>query len=104
MLIYQCEKCQQQYAKVVSVCAKCLCQKLIETEVSDEGELVTWTTIRRAPAGFSVNAPYDVVVVDLICGLRVTGRLAQESIPPTMYARVKRIATEEGSPIFIVMA
>jgi uncharacterized OB-fold protein len=51
MLIYQCEKCQQQYAKVVSVCAKCLCLKLKETEVSDEGKLVTWTTIRRAPAG-----------------------------------------------------
>lgn len=103
MLIYQCAKCQQQYAKVVSVCAKCLCLKLKETEVADEGKLVTWTTIRRAPAGFSVTAPYDVVVVDLICGLRVTGRLDQESIPPRMYARVKRIATEEGSPIFSVM-
>ena len=104
MRIFECLKCTKQYAKLGSVCASCLSDKFNEVEVSDSGKLVTWTTIRRAPAGFNVTAPYDVVVVEMDCGIRVTGRLAAESLPPKMFATVKRISTEESSPIFSVVA
>jgi uncharacterized OB-fold protein len=49
-----------------------------ETRVAGTGRLVSWTVIRRAPTRFKGQAPYTVVVVDLDCGLRVTGRGAGE--------------------------
>lgn len=47
-------------------------------------------------------APYDVVVVELAPGIRVTGRLVAESPPPTMGAHVKSVGHEDGCELFIV--
>jgi uncharacterized OB-fold protein len=102
MLVYECLKCKKQYVKNDKICSNCLASDFHLAQVSDMGKLVTWTTIRRAPAGFNVAAPYDVVVVDMECGLRVTGRLAADSLPPKMFASVKRVATEGNSPIFSI--
>ena len=103
MRIYECQRCLEHYAKPYAVCSKCLGLDLSEVDVSDEGKLVSWTTIRRAPAGFAVSAPYDVVAVDLAGGLRVTGRLAAQSAAPSMFARVLRTETEDQCPIFNVI-
>lgn len=43
--------------------------------VPGEGRLLTWTEIRRPPAGLEVDGPYRVAVIDLDAGVQVTGRL-----------------------------
>ncbi len=103
MLIYKCQKCLQLSAKLTQVCSDCLGQDFDQQEVSDEGRLVTWTTVRRAPAGYAHSAPYEVVVVDLECGLRVTGRLDVQSPRPTMFAKVRRQPVDEECPIFSIL-
>jgi uncharacterized OB-fold protein len=67
-----------------------------------EGRLVSWTTIRRAPAGYSASAPYDVVIVDLAPGVRVTGRLAAHSPPPRLDATVRRVGEDGACALFAV--
>jgi uncharacterized OB-fold protein len=59
-----------------TVCTGCLSFALEPVEVAGTGRLATWTTIRRAPSQFRDDAPYEVAVIDLDAGPRVTGRLA----------------------------
>ena len=47
-------------------------------------------------------APYDVLVVELAPGIKVTGRLVAESPPPTMGALVKSVGHEDGCDLFVV--
>ena len=69
------------------VCAGCLSMRLEAHLAPGEGTVATFTTIRRAPARFRDEAPYDIIVVDLDCGVRVTGRLSRASPPAAMGAR-----------------
>lgn len=70
------------------VCSGCLSTRLEPVEVSGRGRLAAWTTIRRAPTRFRDDAPYDIAVVDLDGGQRVTGRLAADGAAPEVGAPV----------------
>jgi uncharacterized OB-fold protein len=85
------------------VCAGCLSTHLVPAEVPGTGRLATWTTIRRAPTRFRDEAPYDVAVVDLDAGLRVTGRLARGAVAAAG-ATVRALPGDEPYPIFEVRA
>ncbi len=71
-----CRRCGTIDAPGRTVCAACLNDTFDTLDVPGTGTLVSWTTIRRAPTQFRDDAPYDVCVVDLDGGHRVTGRLA----------------------------
>jgi len=60
------------------VCAACLGQLFDEQSVVGLGTLASWTTIRKPPLAFRGHGTYDVAVVDLDAGLRVTGRIASQ--------------------------
>ena len=66
------------------------------------GRVVSFTTIRRAPTQFRDQAPYDVVVVDLDAGPRVTGRLAGDSRRPEIGSRVHALRAERADTVFAV--
>lgn len=100
----QCAACGTVLTPSSSVCPKCLGSEWKPLELPGEGRLVSWTTIRRAPAGYAVTAPYDVVVVDLAPGIRVTGRMDAGSAPPQMGATVRQVAQEGTCPIFSMAA
>jgi uncharacterized OB-fold protein len=102
MLMRRCALCRESLTPVATVCPSCLSREVETTEMPSQGRLVTWTTIRRAPAGYPVAAPYDVVVVDLASGGRVTGRLATDSPPPSMDATVRLVGEEGACAIFAV--
>ena len=87
MTMQRCTNCKTTLTAAAVVCVNCLSREFENFDVPTEGHLVSWTTIRRAPAGYSATAPYNVVVVDLAPSIRVTGRLAPES-PPPLYGRV----------------
>ena len=40
-----------------------------------EGTIISWTVVRVPPGGFSNLAPYPVVIVDMIGGVRITAQL-----------------------------
>lgn len=50
-------------------------QKKISGLIGKTGKIVAFTLIRVPPAGFSDQAPYPVVVVELIGGKRIMAQL-----------------------------
>ena len=84
------------------VCAGCLSSRLEPVSIAGTGTVATFTTIRRAPTAFRDQAPYDVVVVDLDAGLRMTGRLDRDSTPPTVGARVRVLRASGADTVFTV--
>jgi uncharacterized OB-fold protein len=70
----RCSSCGALDIGPTPICRSCGAEQMDETRVSGGGRLASWTVIRRAPTRFKGQEPYAVVVVDLDCGLRVTGR------------------------------
>jgi len=104
MQMRKCTVCANVLGLRSVVCPGCLSRSFELVDLPDQGRLVSWTTIRRAPAGFHVAAPYDVVVVDVEPGVRVTGRLAADSAAARMDAPVRIVEMDHGSPVFAVAA
>jgi uncharacterized OB-fold protein len=99
----RCADCGRIDSPGRAVCAGCLSPRLEPTTVPGAGRLATWTTIRRAPTRFRDDAPYDVAVVDLDAGLRVTGRLAPGS-SPAVGAAVRAVGGDAPYATFEVLA
>lgn len=77
--ILYCEACERSVAPPRYACPHCAHEPLSIKNVVGEGKLVSQTTIRRAPIRFISDVPYVVVVVDLDCGMRITGRAVNDS-------------------------
>ncbi len=63
-----------------AVCGNCGCRTLEAAELSGEGNVHAFTTVRTPPAGF--DAPYLAAVVDLDEGPRVFAMLTAEPPEP----------------------
>jgi len=100
----RCIRCHTALTIASVVCPSCLSRDFEIVEAPSHGRLLSWTTIRRAPAGYPVSAPYDVVVVELAPGVRVTGRLSGDSPRPMTNVQVRRVAVEGDCAIFAVVA
>jgi len=95
----RCAHCGKIDATTRSICSNCLSSELLPHDVPGTGKLVSWTMIRRAPTRFRDDAPYQVCVIDLDSGQRVTGRLdSAEEIQAG--ARVVAVETAGAAPIF----
>lgn len=99
--VLRCADCGRIDSPGRAVCAGCLSTRLEPDRVAGSGRLATWTTIRRAPTRFRDEAPYEVAVVDLDAGLRVTGRLVAGT-SPEVGARVLALPSETPYPLFDV--
>lgn len=73
--LYRCRGCSALFEKPVVVCPACLADTFDPQTVPGMGVLSSWTTIRKPPLAFRQHGAYDVAVVDLEAGLRVTGRI-----------------------------
>jgi uncharacterized OB-fold protein len=62
------------------------------------GTVYTETVVHLAPEAFAAEAPYQVVIVTLNGGGRVTGRILGERV--TIDDRVTLAETREGVPYF----
>ncbi len=102
MPMRRCATCHASLTPASVVCPSCLSREFETVDMPAQGRLVSWTTIRRAPAGYTATAPYDVVVVDLGPGVRVTGRLVADSPPPRLDATVRRVGDDGPCPLFAV--
>ena len=94
-----CRQCGHIESTESTVCSACLGDVFDRTEVAALGKLASWTTIRRAPTRFRDEAPYEVCIVDLHSGQRITGRLALTGTPQ-IGLLVGATEIRQGTPIF----
>lgn len=98
--VLRCANCGALDPGPRSLCPACGASGLRTEQVDGSGRLVTWTAIRRPPAGREDLGAYRVAVVALAAGVQVTGRLSREAADPDINAPVICIALEGGVPIF----
>lgn len=72
---FQCDTCKCLSAPPHHSCGRCGAGTLRPITLLGRGTLLSFTTIRIPPARFKGQEPYDIAVVDLEEGLRVTARL-----------------------------
>lgn len=95
----KCRRCGTVDSLTRTVCSTCLGDAFDAIDVAGSGTLVSWTTIRRAPTQFRDDVPYDVCIVDLPSGHRVTGRLT-DSDGIAVGAAVAATGLRGDTPIF----
>jgi uncharacterized OB-fold protein len=96
----KCPRCGTLDVGPSSICRVCGAEPMGKTPVAGTGRLVSWTVIRRAPTRFETQAPYVVVVVDLDCGLRVTGRCTKEVEALSTGATVRCTGSNDETSFF----
>ena len=75
LTVFRCMSCQTLTQLQPVVCAHCL-QRTFQTEaVAATGVLASWTTVRKPPLRFKAEGTYQVAVVDLDNGMRISARL-----------------------------
>jgi uncharacterized protein len=79
LTVYQCHGCQTLTQRSPVVCARCLGRQFSAVSVAATGTLASWTTIRKPPLRFKSEGHYQVGVVDLDNGMRMSGRLLNEA-------------------------
>lgn len=75
LLGLRCRACTRITCPPMSVCQWCGSRELERTEMSGEGELITFTVIRVPPEGFEADVPYIPCLVRTKEGPSIVGRL-----------------------------
>ena len=74
----QCDQCKTSGIQPLFVCRKCGGTNFKETTLSGIGTIYSHTTIRVAPEAYRDQAPYDIAIVEMQPGLRITARIQSE--------------------------
>ena len=72
---FACDACKGLFARPQRSCRRCGTPTIRSVRLSGRGTLTSFTTIRVPPTVFQGQEPYDIAVIDLDEGLRVTARL-----------------------------
>lgn len=72
---FACDACKGLFARPQRSCRRCGAPTVLPVNLSGRGTLTSFTTIRVPPIAFQGQEPYDIAVIDLNEGLRVTARL-----------------------------
>lgn len=94
IVVQYCEKCDQSYLPPKYCCPECYNEQLVKKAVSSRGTIYSFTTIFSAAEAFTSQVPYQIILVDLYNGLRVTSRLL--SGDPSISMNVKLNKIENG--------
>lgn len=71
-----CENCGRDYFPQRKLCPACRRKgKLIPRQMPREGKIVSFTQVHAAPAGFELEAPYWLALIDLKNGVRVLSQV-----------------------------
>lgn len=98
--VLRCSNCGALDPGPRTLCPACGAAALKPEQVDGRGKLITWTAIRRPPAGREDLGAYRVAVVALNDGVQVTGRLAPDTPDLAAAAPVTCIALQDNVPIF----
>ncbi len=72
----QCKGCGKISFPPRRICAGCGSREFDKARLSDQGKILTYTTIRVAPKDFETQVPYSVAVVETDNGVRLTTQVA----------------------------
>lgn len=72
---FACDGCKRLSVRPHRCCRYCGTSSVPPVNLSGHGTLTSFTTIRVPPTVFQGQEPYDIAVIDLDEGLRVTARL-----------------------------
>ena len=98
--VLACPSCGQLDPGPRENCTACYEAGLTPQDVQSNGNLVSWTMIRRPPTAFREEGPYAVAVVALDAGVQVTGRLDLTAGELTPGTRVAAMAHQSDVPVF----
>jgi len=93
VLATRCKNCQMLRFPPSATCPSCFSPDVEWVELSGEGVVETYTKIMAAPASFSGEAPYTVVVARMKEGVKVLAWYEGENISIGM--KVRLLAKEE---------
>lgn len=68
----KCTKCNKIFFPPRLICSSCGSKEFKTVQLSDTGKIVTFTTIRVAPAQFATEVPYNIAIVDLDGETKIT--------------------------------
>jgi hypothetical protein len=71
----KCKRCQKIFFPPRLICDKCKSREFETINLSQEGVIVSFTTIRVAPAEFSLQTPYNIAIIELKEGIRLTAQV-----------------------------
>ena len=77
--VLQCKACKKLFIPPKYGCPECADSALEEVNISGDGKVYTFTTIRVPPTAYKDSPPYDLAVIDLQENLRVTARMEHDS-------------------------
>ena len=92
--LLRCEGCGTFSVPPQFLCSKCGNAALREYSATGLGSIYTFTTIRVASAAFKPQVPFDVAVVELEEGIRVTGRINKKSQKPLQIGQPVKFSTK----------
>ncbi len=72
----KCKKCDSVFFPPRSVCPECRSVGKLESfDLKGTGTVVSYTVVRVPPEGFENEAPYNLAIVELDEGPRITGQI-----------------------------
>lgn len=71
----KCKKCGKIFFPPRLICSNCKSREFEKIKLSEQGKIVTYTTIRVAPDQFSTQVPYNVAVIELNEGIRLMAQV-----------------------------
>jgi len=88
----KCRVCGKEYFPPRADCFQCLSSDMEWFPITGTGRLITYSTLKYAPAGFEKDVPYTIAVVDF-GPYKMFGRIApevpEENLSVGMELRVK---------------
>lgn len=99
MIGVKCTSCGAVYYPKRDCCPKCRSIKLEETEIGDQGELITYTELWAVPKGIS-QMPLVLGIVQFASGTRVLGQVSAKEVKVGMclkpvWAVVRKVQEKE---------
>jgi uncharacterized OB-fold protein len=80
LVVQRCAGCGALAVPPKAVCQECEGENWSRTALGGDGEVLSYTVIRVAPARLAAEAPYAVVVARMTEGVSLLGRL--KDVPP----------------------
>ena len=89
----QCDCCGKEYFPQRKICPTCRRKgKLVEKKMPEQGKILSYTLVHSAPAGFELESPYHLALIELSNGIRVLSQLADTPADKvTIGANVKMV-------------
>ena len=97
----RCAACKRLWLDAAHACPACGAPGGETVQLSGNGRLLSWTTIRVPPARYAAEAPYVVGLVELAEGVRLPVRLTAdpETLAPGLPVAFASLDDSRG-PIF----